>query len=294
MSLDHTSYNAIEIISPILDEYTKWYGAAIIGILKGNVTPISNPAGSVLKNFLTTLSNDHFITNIRAEQLLNLQKNMQSHYEKSLQTGIESFFKDSYECFFAQIRALERDCVLESSGFDYVTGLRSKSVLLADISKELEHLSRNGNSFSIALVQIDHYSEIDAYSTDMLSLQYNQKVGNLIQDCIRNFDIAYRSGLGEFVIILKQSDISGGLSAISRMHKVLEDEKYIIEIDGQNILLSLSTCVAVPVEHDLAEDLIKNLRADLKNGKGDKGDGSILQYHEISPVQRYLQEDKGL
>ncbi len=289
MSVSDTSQNIMEVISPILDEYIKWYGAALSGLLKNTGSPISNPAGSVLKNFLTTLSNDHFITNRRAASLLESQEQMQISYQKES----EDVFIEKYQNFFLSLRALERDCVLEDNGLDYLTGLNSKSVLIRDIEKELERLSRKGQAFSMALIQIEQYDDILSQMSDTSSLQNTRKVAELVKDSIRSFDEAYRSGPGEFFVLLKQADISGGLAALARLRNNLEKEEITIELQGKEVPLSLSCCVAEPVEQDVAEDLLKNLRSDLKKGKGkDNGQGQILEYHEISPLQRYLQEEK--
>ena len=277
------------VITPILDEYLKWYGAVYMAVIQKSQAP-SNPAGSVLKNFLTTISQEHFITKERGSRILAEQKNMLAE----IQSGSPKSFQKKFEIFYATLRELERDCVREDHGLDYLTGLKSQAVLYDDIRKELEKLSRKGQPFSMALVQIDHYYDIIEDISDESTLENTCKIARLVQDCVRNFDEAYRSGPGEFTLLIKQTDISGGLAALERLNNSLEKLGLQVQTSEGQITLSISGCIAEPVSHDTPEDLMKNLRIDIKNRADatDKKTGTILEYNEMSPLQRYLQEER--
>lgn len=275
------------VITPILDEYLKWYGAVYMAVIQKSQAP-SNPAGSVLKNFLTTTSQEHFITKERSARILAEQENMLAE----IQGGSPESFQEKFEIFYATLRELERDCVREDHGLDYLTGLKSRAVLFDDIRKELEKISRKGQPFSMALVQIDRYSEIIEVMSDESTLVNTREIAGLVQDCVRSFDEAYRTGPGEFTLLLKQTDITGGLAALERLNNSLEKLALQVEIPNGNIAITMSGCIAEPVSHDTPEDLMKNLRIDIKGKAGTKGreTGTILEYNEMSPLQRYLQE----
>lgn len=280
--------STISVLSPILDEYTKWYSSALKSLaVEEQHAP--NPAVSVLKNFLTTLNQDHFITNRRAQRILDGQQKMLGAYQQDLLSKTDDFIK-AYERFYQELRSLERDCVLEDHGLDYLTGLKSKVALIDDINKHLELLSRKGEPFSLALVQINRYDEIVQSMDKTSSFENTRAIAELIKQQVRTFDEVYRTGPGEFVAVLRQSDIAGGLAALERINRGVE--RLSIQINFAEGIgdLSLSSCVAEPVSHDTAEDLIKNLRYDLNRMKNDSG-GQVLEYHELSPLQRYIQEE---
>ena len=70
-----------------------------------------------------------------------------------------------------------------------------------------------------------------------------------------------------------------------------ELEKKNINFDfanGEKSKLSMSCCIAQPVQGDDVDELINNLKKDL--AKIDRQAGTVLEYYEVSPLQRYVQD----
>ncbi|PCJ96345.1 MAG: hypothetical protein COA45_11105 [Zetaproteobacteria bacterium] len=201
-------------------------------------------------------------------------------------------FLTHYEEFLFYVRRLEKDLHQEGSGYDSQTGLRSKKMLYEDIQRELERLERQGKSFCIAFMKLDNFDLIRHDSPHDERSGYIRLISGLIKLSIRSFDDAYYMGEDEFVLSLKQTDVSGAVSALERLRRELEMQKVMLQLEdgGKEIPLSMSCCIAEPVGGDDVHDLLKNLRADLKNTKDKKAD-TVLEYHELSPLQRYVQGD---
>ncbi len=202
-----------------------------------------------------------------------------------------------YEEFVLHIRRIEKDIVLEGIGYDAFTGLRSRKLVFSDINRELQRLSRQGKKFCIAMIKIDNFDSIKKFSDKNESGGYIKLVANLIKLSIRSFDDAYYMGENEFIICLKQTDISGGISALERLRSELEEKDIVVSLNtdidnNEKRYLSMSCCIAEPVENDTAEELIENLRIDLNNSKNSRSD-KVLEYHELSPLQRYIKGNKG-
>ncbi len=215
--------------------------------------------------------------------------NMKETREKPSCKDFKNFLKH-YEEFLFYIRRLEKDLLQDGSGFDTQTGLRSKNMLYADISRELERLERQGKSFCIAFMKLDNYEHIPMESIHDEQKGYIKLISGLIKLSIRSFDDAYYMGEDEFVLSLKQTDVSGGVTALERLRQELEQQniKFQIEARGKEVPLSLSCCIAEPVGGDDVSDLLANLRSDLKKSKTDRTD-TVLEYHELSPLERYVQ-----
>jgi len=49
---------------------------------------------------------------------------------------------------------------------------------------------------------------------------------------------------------------------------------------------SLSCCVAEPLPNDNLDNLLANMRNDLDTT--DKNEDAVLEYYELSPLQRYI------
>lgn len=195
-----------------------------------------------------------------------------------------------FEAFMDTLRRVEKEIVLDGAGIEPVTGLRQKSVLAKDLDREMQRLARQGKPFSLALVQIENYNEIKAAEGDEEVIGYLKHVAELIKKCMRSFDDAYRTNEYEFVLSLKQADVSGGIRALERLKDLLERNKYTFNSDTLTTdHVSLSCCVAEPLPDDNINDLIENMRKDLT--KTEKEEATVLEYYELSPLQRYIQSN---
>jgi diguanylate cyclase (GGDEF)-like protein len=194
-----------------------------------------------------------------------------------------------FEEFTGHIRRLEKDCLLEDSGIDALTGLRSKEVMEKDIRREMDRLARQGKSFALALVRIDNFEKLKAEMTMEEADQCVKTVAEMVKKCMRSFDDAYHVN-GMFVLSLKQTGASGGIRALKRLKEDLAQSSAQYTVRGKPQPLSLSSCVGEPNEKDDVMTFIENLKKDLSHHQGDKG-GSIVEYFELSPLQRYIRDN---
>lgn len=177
--------------------------------------------------------------------------------------------------------------MLDEKGIDLETGLRRESVLNKDMDREMQRLARQGKPFSLALVRIKNYEEISEQEGEAIG-EYVKFVSELIKKCLRSFDDAYRVGDGEFVLALKQADVTGGIRALERLNHLLEDNKYDFTSEALSEKnAALLCCVTEPVADDDINSLIENMKADLDGS--DNSDDTVLEYHELSPLQRFVQ-----
>ena len=195
-----------------------------------------------------------------------------------------------FEEFVFHVRRVEKELLVEESGFDSSTGLRSKTMLNKDVSIEMERLARQGKSFCLALARIDHFDNIIKIAQKSETNGYIKLVASLIKISIRSFDDAYYMEDGVFVLSLKQADITGGFSALERLRKELEFQKISVKIlDDQEKPLSMSCCIAEPVIGDDVDELMNNLSEDLAELDMENTD-TVLKYRELSALERYAQK----
>jgi diguanylate cyclase (GGDEF)-like protein len=227
--------------------------------------------------------------NVRYERLVNLsEKLINEHLKSEKPSSYDEYNELSqfFEKFMDTLRRVEKELILDDKGIDVETGLRKKSVLNKDMDREMQRLARQGKPFSLALVWIDHYDQIAAAEGENTTL-YVKHIAELIKKCVRSFDDAYRTDKGEFILSLKQADMTGGIRALERLKELMEEFRYEFTSDtlAPN-LASLSCCVAEPLPDDDINKLIDNMRSDLKGA--DKDEDAVLEYYELSPLQRYV------
>lgn len=191
-----------------------------------------------------------------------------------------------YDEFISHVRRLERDVAMADNGIDFLTGLRSRQMLMKDLEREMERRSRRGRPFCLALARIDHYADMKASLSPPDYERVVGEVGNIIKLCMRSFDDAYRLGKGEFLMSLKQTDLTGGTAGLGRLRKLLEEKAPSYVLKGKDIHLTMSSCVAEPQPGDDFEALMNNMRVDLDRFGGH--DEAALEYLEQSPLQRFV------
>ena len=179
---------------------------------------------------------------------------------------------------------------MDGSGYDALTSLRSKSMLLPDIQREFDRLMRQGKKFCVAMACIDRFDVIEGSVSSVEAEGYVKLVASLIKLSIRSFDDAYYVGDGRFALCLKQAEVSGGITALERLRRELERQNIsLVTQSGEKSLLSMSCCIAEPVEGDDMRELVKNLRLDLESSTQGEVD-TVLRYNELSPLQRFIKD----
>lgn len=191
--------------------------------------------------------------------------------------------------FCNRIREYERSSILEDGGIDALTGVRNWRQMRKDLKKELDRLDRSGKSFTVALIRIDQYDEIVREHSDEKAHEYLKLVASLMKQSLRTFDDAYRTQDNKFVLCLRQSDISGGISALERLKELLEERAETINLAGRRERLTMSCCIAEPIPENDVDEMLRNLNDDLENMKNLAG--TVLEYFEISPLQKFIETE---
>ncbi len=289
---------------PVLDEHGEWFLSFVQHLFyfeqaAGSVELIkpssfakwavgANRGGDIQVEIIEKLSHLHQDLMRSSEQLLQI---VRANHAPPGWVEFQNFML-LYEEFMHQIRRLEKDFMIEGSGYDRYTGLRSKKMLVRDVERELQRLVRRGKSFCIALAKIDNFSSILNYATPGEVDGYICLVANLIKLSIRSFDDAYYMGRNEFVLCLKQTTVSGGIAALERMKRELEGQELFVNLgEGEKKRLSMSCCIVEPVDGDSIDKLVEDLRNDLKSAR-DVDVDTVLQYHELSPLQKYVKGER--
>lgn len=290
----------LQALSTILDEYSGWYGDLLACLFYPTKTSCETleKIHVIFDEWLSEIKKADIFEMSTLDNVTTMHEDMKSKSAKLLsyvnstknQPSFEEFEKlsNTFEVFVNTMRRLEKDSVLEDSGVDVLTGLRSKTVMHDDLARELERLARRGKPFCLALAKIDNYDDIVNQQSREKAREYTKAVSVLIKKSIRSFDDGYRLGNGEFILSLKQADITGGIAALERLKKMLESENMSVLISDEIRSLTMSCCIAEPLPEDSVDELVANLRKDLETS--DKDSGTVLEYHEMSDLERYMHE----
>jgi len=161
----------------------------------------------------------------------------------------------------------ERNQSLEAlSSTDALTGLHNRRRMRDALIAEIARHGRHGRSFSIVMVDVDHFKKYnDTYGHpegDVLL----KKVGEILKSSLRANDFAARYGGEEFLILLPDQDQKGAVEVAERIRQRIEAET----ADGANKRKAVTASLGVATFPDsgrTADPLLANADAALYRAK---------------------------
>ncbi len=140
---------------------------------------------------------------------------------------------------------------------DALTGLRNRRYLNEAISVEFMRARRYHTPFTVLMADIDHFKELNDSHGHQAGDAVLRAVGLLLQSKTRATDVAVRYGGEEFVVLLSQSPLDGGVSYAQMWRNTVRDLK-ISALDGSPLQVTISIGVAgYNDEMKCPEDLIE-------------------------------------
>ena len=299
MPLTYDQDSQLNALSPVLDEHAEWFTRVIRHVfypekkMENDLLAIPDS----FESWATVISQIEGIQNEELDRVRRVHSDMHESAKDLISNLSEIGEKPAikkfdtlvtfYEEFVSNIRRMEREAAMTDSGLDPLTGLRTRHVMAKDLEREMERRARRGRPFCLALAKIDHYDEIKNLPQELHD-KAMQDVSEIIRLTIRSFDDAYRLQDGEFIMCLKQTEMSGGAASLNRLRKLIEERSPSYMIGGQEKRISLSACVSEPQPGDNIETLIENMRGDMTRYGGEEE--TVLEYFEQSPLQRFVSD----
>ena len=160
------------------------------------------------------------------------------------------FFKDLTESLAAKQR------IEELAYNDTLTGLPNRLMLAERMELALNYAKRNGESFAVLFLDLDHFKQINDSLGHMFGDRVLIEVAERLKSCLRHVDMASRLGGDEFVLLLSQTDARG---AEITARRVLEALTKPFTLDDINFTVTCSIGIALyPDDGVTIDDLIKN------------------------------------
>lgn len=295
MAINYNLDNRLNKLDALLDEYQGWFLDVMQGSLYQKDVP---PMPRGIRRWLKSIDIDVFNIDGQYKKqeaaLLSRLDQLAESFE-ALQNPPENenflIFAKLFREFISNVHSLCHNIVLEEWGLDVLTGIKNITVVKPDLVIEMQRLSREGYPFCLALARIDNFAHIEKAMSEDEANDVIKTVAGMIQKSLRSYDDAYRVSRDHFIMCLKQSDIVGGQKGLERLRDVIEKTKETYKIDGEEYPLSISCCVSAPLGDDDIDVLIRDLYIDLDEQIKDSA--TVLTHQEMSPLQRFVQKEKG-
>jgi diguanylate cyclase (GGDEF)-like protein len=159
-----------------------------------------------------------------------------------------------------------RDAAVRMSLVDPLTKLGNRNFLRAAMEREIQRYDRTQRRFCLLMIDMDDLKPIN----DTFGHHYGDRmlrtVGELIQSGIRTIDAAARYGGDEFVVLLPETDPTGGFVVAEKLRDSISKAR--LDANGRPVQSTVSIgVVAYPDDGENAEQLLMAADATMYESK---------------------------
>ncbi len=116
---------------------------------------------------------------------------------------------------------------------------------------------RYGEPFSLAIIDIDHFKQVNDKKGHLQGDRTLQAVARLLDDTVRDTDVVARYGGEEFVVVMPHTNLENACHFGERVRRLIEE----------SLGLTISGGVAMALDGDNAQSLLSRADAALYSGK---------------------------
>ncbi|RKX67205.1 hypothetical protein DRP44_02730 [candidate division TA06 bacterium] len=127
----------------------------------------------------------------------------------------------------------------ELSKYDPLTRATNRNTLFSDIQEEIFKTILYKEPFSILMVDIDNFKDINDSFGHQLGDLTLIKVVEAIKNCIRDKNKIYRFGGDEFIVMLPSVNVNTAISIANRIVQNIRSIKSVYQLKGINITASI-------------------------------------------------------
>jgi diguanylate cyclase (GGDEF)-like protein len=130
---------------------------------------------------------------------------------------------------------------------DSLTQLLNHGAIMKACERELSRAERYGEPISLAMIDLDHFKNVNDRHGHAVGDAVLAHVASLIAHDMRKHDIAGRYGGEEFVILMPQTDTAAATISMERLRKRIEDNPFVRS--GLSVRVTVSIGIAELANH---------------------------------------------
>jgi diguanylate cyclase (GGDEF)-like protein len=135
-------------------------------------------------------------------------------------------------------RKLARGALMEP-----LTGLHNRRYFMERLSSELAAAQRHGRALSLLLIDVDHFKRLNDGRGHAAGDEALRMLARVLQGAVRKEDVVARFGGEEFVVLARETSLSGARALAERVRKAVERSR--CTFDRQEIAITVSIGVTV-------------------------------------------------
>ncbi len=147
--------------------------------------------------------------------------------------------------------------LLDAAYFDFLTGLGNRHFFDRIIEREKKRHKRLNQSFSLLILDIDHFKKInDNYGHDVGDFILKE-MGKIIKESVREIDYPIRYGGEEFVILLPHTSRRDAFVLADRLRREIESYPFRIRDNTLRVTVSIGISEFNPSSHRDINHILK-------------------------------------
>ena len=133
---------------------------------------------------------------------------------------------------------------------DGLTEIHNRRAYELRIREELRRYHRDGQGFSLVLIDVDHFKNINDLYGHQAGDNCLRGIAGRIKSAVRTTDFLARYGGEEFIVILAGSSGDNARRISEKIREVIEKTKFIYRDEEIPVTISLGVTVAEPSDGD--------------------------------------------
>ncbi len=130
------------------------------------------------------------------------------------------------EMYAGELERLNLD-LKQAANRDWLTGLYNRRYLRATLDSELSRAQRYNRSFSLMLLDVDHFKSFNDTHGHLAGDEVLRGVAHIMQTYSRSEDLCARYGGEEFLVLMPESNHEAALAAAERLRAAVEAHQFV-------------------------------------------------------------------
>jgi diguanylate cyclase (GGDEF)-like protein len=153
----------------------------------------------------------------------------------------------------ARMQRRSRDAAIRMSTIDALTGLYNRPYLFSAIEAEIARSTRTGRGFCLLMMDLDELKTINDRYGHFVGDRALRAVADVIRFGVRRIDVPARYGGDEFVVLLPETDPTGGYVLGEKIRQAVAE----LVVPGTEVRTSMSVgMVSYPDDGRTADELM--------------------------------------
>ena len=185
------------------------------------------------------VGNLHIELHKKAKKLLD-----RKHSGKDINVEVYDDFFNTANNFRIAVQDLQFSLISKICAVDHLTGVWNRHAMSYIISKEHERARRTGNKSAMAILDFDNFKQInDAYGHVAGDQALKMTIDFFVKR-LRKYDIVFRYGGDEFLILFPETNIDQASQLLGRLQQELKNIPILID-DKNEVNISVSIGLSI-------------------------------------------------